>query len=332
MKRIISILTALFFILGSLSISSFAVESTDPFDISNFTDERLDLSNITMDELLAMSSEEFSEMVLLFEEVYNPFGSYSEFNNNIIEEDIVIPEDNTISPLWDSGEIVNGEWTEVGCHELITMKACNILLSDRGFFENSSASAVATTLYISLASMLPDTDEIGLAFSGHFYNPATGNNYLGSTTDTALTRAANHYANAISYASSNNMTAAYESLGRCLHYVQDVNVPHHANNTTGLNPSHSAFENYALENFNDFTSWVGSFTASTYDTALNRTIEQLVHSAASSATAYTSVTYSIFNENEWVEPATNCLVNAIGYSAMVLYKFGCEPSVPFYSN
>ena len=57
MKKIVSLLLVLVMALGSLSLSCFAVEEEkDVFDINNYTDRELDLTNYTLDDLSEMTA------------------------------------------------------------------------------------------------------------------------------------------------------------------------------------------------------------------------------------------------------------------------------------
>lgn len=110
----------------------------------------------------------------------------------------------------------------------------------------------------------PDTWETdvttGWLFSGHFYDADSGCNYAGYTNPTAYTRFNNHYYNAIN---ASTAQVAYNELAYSLHYLGDLNAPHHAANVpyalTG-DYSHSSFESYADSNYSNYqTSWTGDY-------------------------------------------------------------------------
>ena len=313
--------------LGSLSLSCFAVEEEkDVFDINNYTDSELDLTNYTMDDLTEMTPEEYTQLIRDFERVYDPFDSYEE----TVTETTTNP-----NARWTSGDInLKGEYTEEGCHEYITSVACLVLLNDKGFFANDATGAVVITLYISLASLLPDKDEIGLfPFAGHFYNPITGKNYARSKTNVASKNAQEHYTNAINEMIDGNEDVAFEELGRCLHYVQDLCVPHHAANIIATNnDSHEAFEKYAFENAELFIGHWKRIIRHDYSKEAPKTPEKLAHNAALTAYDYQYFVDDVDDQTLWPKYAKLCLENAVDYSAIVMYRFGLDPAVEFYTD
>ena len=331
MKKVFSFILSITIIFSTATINVYAFQNDyyGGIDISDYTNNELDLSEYTMEDILNMSSEEFLTLVKDFERIYDPFNSYTE------QENIFNPE-NTVSPLWTSGNVDDGELTEIGCHEYITSIACSILINDKGFFSNDDATSVAIALLISLASLLPDKDEYldGGYFAAHFYNPNTGKNYLRLSSPTAKTRAVGHFNTATTAASNGDMNTAYEYIGRCLHYIQDANEPHHAANVTSAGPlsSHWQFEHYAFENMQTYIGSYNTISNSYYTTANNFSVYTLSHDAAVLANAKIENVNSILDKTQWGNTARECLQNAARYSAMVLYKFSRANSVPFYSN
>lgn len=331
MKKIVATLLFIALIFSVIPSNVFATLQTNDggIDISEYTNSELDLTQYTIQDIQNMSSEEYLELVYTFERVYDPYDSYVEPTlNNIVEINL---NDNVVEPQWKSGEITDGEWTEVGCHEYITMVACNVLSNDKGFYSNNASNVVAITLLISLASLLPDEDENNSnLFTGHFYNPITGCNYLLQTDNTARTNAVAHYEDAVEAANNGNMNLAYEHLGRCLHYVQDVCEPHHAYNITGANASHSAFETFAYEHQEEY---IGEITTLTYEEpyywALVDDVGEIIYDAGMDAVDYARDVNNALIRSKWAEVAEICLQNAVKYSTMVMYKFGQETSVPF---
>ena len=207
--------------------------------------------------------------------------------------------------------------------------------NDKGFFSNNTVESVVIALLISLSSLLPDREEIGMPlYAGHFYDPDSGSNYAGGTTNTAKKNAASHYESAVTAASNGNMVEAFECLGKCLHYIQDANVPHHAANIVSTGPwsSHSQFEQYAFENMSTFLENYVSIPGPYYLISAFNSVEELTHLAAEAAKLKMDDVNDAINEDAWAEPATYCLKSAARYSAMVMYKFSGENSVPFYNN
>lgn len=70
----------------------------------------------------------------------------------------------------------------------------------------------------------PDIDEKEGAYKNHFYNPSTRKNFRGER-ESALTKFIKHYRYAID--DKKNGRKYYEHIGRCLHYLVDLNTPVH---------------------------------------------------------------------------------------------------------
>ena len=207
-----------------------------------------------------MSADEYMSLVKEFEKTYDPFNSYDS-----TEETQENKSDDMVSPLWTSGKIEDDKWIEEGCHEYITSVACVILANDKGFFSNNDWDRLYIVLSISVASLLPDRDEVGTPlFEGHFYDPDTGKSYSNSISNTAKVNATAQYNMAVAAANRGDMDAAYEHIGRCLHYVQDVNVPHHSANITALNPAHRSFQQFAFNNQESYLSEYESISSGNY--------------------------------------------------------------------
>lgn len=329
MKKFISILLILALCISIFSFSASAIqdESSLGIDISKYTDSELDLTQFTMEDILSMSPEEYSALIRKFERVYDPYGAYEEPNTS----------SHGISPLWESGDrdLVTKEWTRVGCHEHISAIACSILMNDKGFFyDPNPAAKVAASILISYASLLPDKDEKGIIpFAGHFYDPTTQKSFTGSTSNTARTNAAKHYDTAIKLSKKGvQVEDIYEELGRCLHYIQDASEPHHATNIRWPDKSHGEFEDYAAANIETYLGNYQTIPGSFYTQALKNSTGQLVNDAAAAAYPYAQYVNDTSNKTQWNSVASTCTKIAARHSAMVLYKFGKEPSVPFYSN
>lgn len=332
-KKLISLILALAFTFLMCQTLAYAEEAEDygGIDISLYTKSELDLSQYTLDDIRAMSSEEYLNLVKEFERVYDPYDSYVAEDLSLTNSADLTDENGTVSTQWTSGKNNSeGEYAEDGSHEYISAIACTVLNNDKGFFSTDTGANIIIALYISLASMLPDTDEREPAFAGHFYNPDTQKNYVGSTTNTARTNAERHFKAALLSASNGAMDEVYEHLGRCLHYVQDVNVPHHAANVTGVNPSHSAFEKYAFENQEAYLENFETIPASNYRNAYSWNIGTITHKAAAEAKPMISHVNNILDKSEWSEYARITMQNAARYSAMAIYRFAMESSLTLY--
>ena len=330
MKKFVSAILSVVFIFLLVSEKSFAISgnhqgSNKP---SQNPTEKLDLSQYTLDDILKMSADEYMSLVKEFEKTYDPFNSYDS-----TEETQENKSDDMVSPLWTSGKIEDDKWIEEGCHEYITSVACVILANDKGFFSNNDWDRLYIVLSISVASLLPDRDEVGTPlFEGHFYDPDTGKSYSNSISNTAKVNATAQYNMAVAAANRGDMDAAYEHIGRCLHYVQDVNVPHHSANITALNPAHRSFEQFAFNNQDSYLSEYESISTGNYSNATTMSVGEITHLAASNSKPMSSQVNNILNKSMWNHVAGACMRNSARYSAIVLYKFSRVSSVPFYSN
>ena len=332
MKRLFSmILTLTVFLLSMIPMCQYSSAISTRNSSITYTNEELDLSQYTLDDLFEMSSYEYRNLVREFERVYDPFGSYDPTE---AAQDDLEASNGDAELQWTSGKIVDGEYTDDGTHEYITTVACEILSNDRGAIGSSVVEGVAVVLSISLASLLPDKDEWFPGFNGHFFDPNTGKNYTGSSSNTAKTNAQEHYDAAVTAANSGDMNEAYEQIGRCLHYIQDASEPHHASNVVSygsLSP-HAKFEKYAYGKrevcLMDYTT-IGS---SYYTTAINSTVSSMVIGAATIAKAKIGMVNDTSDQSQWYSVCTSSLKCAARYSAMVLYKFSRLSSVPFVSN
>lgn len=310
MKKILSLLLIIIILLSSFCFTLSAYATTD----------ELDLSQYTVEDLAQMSADEFRQLLADFERVYDPFDTY---NTDPIMEGNKPP---TIQPRWGSGDIEN----ELGSHEMLTMQACVVLMTDKGFFSNNAGENLALALSISIASIMPDKDEVGLLFAGHFYHAIDGDNYLGSKSNTALTNCRSHYNAAVSAAKGNNQAKAAEEIGRALHYLQDAGQPHHAANITVANISHKLFEDQIDANIETYINLITSVnnhnfhyaTAGfTYSSAAANSIDYLVKSTSLIAYGYRGQVNNALNKSQWDFVARITVPNSIAFSALLMYKF-----------
>lgn len=324
MKKIISLLLVISLVLP-LAIPVSAALAPD----------ELDLSQYTLEDIMAMSNEEYEALLGEFERVYDPFDTYK-------TAPIIEPDNPKLR--WTSGKAdeTNG-YTEEGSHEGITAKACEILMNDKGFFESDAANAIATILVLSLASLLPDRDlseNDNYTFKGHFYSAIFKTNYLGSRKDTALTNTKSHYDKAVAAAKSGDMNTAYKEIGMGLHYLQDASEPHHAANITAVQyyNVHGIFEKYADNNimryFNGLNSAngydFGCAEVYTYDIIINNDIEYLVGKTAMIAYVNSQYVKDESNQTKWDSVAEQTICNAAVFSAFLLYKFARESGLKMY--
>lgn len=142
-----------------------------------------------------------------------------------------------------SGGDITIQWASGGAdhtHQFLTANALKILDYEKSDKVKNLLNLYASTLLYN--SDWPDTFENdgGLYFS-HFYNPNTGKTFWGSTT--ALNRFTTHANNAKRYYAKNKPLAMQE-LGRALHYLADINEPHHAALEIAVFSNHTQYEEW----------------------------------------------------------------------------------------
>lgn len=321
MKKIISVLLSIILIM---SIMPFNIFATEDFDISDYTWE----------DIMTMSNSDFRELLANFERVYDPFDTYE--TDPLMDSSSSAP--GGIQPRWTSGKV---DMSEIGSHELITARACGVLLNDKGFWGGNQGGSIMIALSLSLASILPDklkifgeiieSPPIDL-FAGHFYDPDTGKNILGSIIDTAYTNAKKYYKRAKNQSSATQLSDEFiENVGRMLHYIQDASEPHHAANVVAGpgNNSHGEFEDFADANLNSYIDGFTTISSNSYAQALTHPdVGTLVYSTAKAAKSHIFSVDNVNNKSQWAYVAGVTTRNAVQYSALALYKLSVEAGIP----
>lgn len=329
MKKITSLLLAVILLLCSFSFIM-------PAYAADLAKAQLDLSQYTMDDLADMPAEEYRALLREFERVYDPFDTYD--TDPIMEEEEQGPQ---IAPRWESGDIENDEYVEEGSHEYITAKACEILTKDKGFFSSYEGANVFIVLAISIASLMPDKYENQNIFEGHFYHAVDGDSWTGSKTNTALVNCRNHFNNAVHAAQVGNIDIMYSEIGRALHYLQDAGEPHHAANIVNIpliKTVHGDFETFVDNDIDSYVKLISSvngyrFSSSinpTYASAASHTVDFLVQQTASIAYPFRGQVNNRLNRTYWDYVASETVPNAVGFSALLLYKFAHSSGMTLY--
>lgn len=302
-------------ILCFFSVPAFAAEPA--FDISDYTFEDLE----------SMTTAEKKELMEKFIETYNPYGL-----RDLMEQEDSASYGFGVQPLWKSG----GD-DSMATHELITLEALSEFIKDYGFYDTDGTTMFGIALYLMAASALPDREEIGVAFAGHFHDPDTDLNFLGQAWPTAATRASTHYHIAYTHLKKNvNMDITsdefmniLERLGKCLHYVQDACEPHHASNAiAGPGSSHSDFEAYVETNID---ACLQDISVPTEFYVHNRPISvfAITDDAAKQAKPLFEAVANKKDQSQWSTVGKTCIRNSVQYSASVIYKLFYECNAPF---
>lgn len=203
-----------------------------------------------------------------------------------------------ITPQWASGG-----WNHT--HQFLAARGITIL-------ENDKTWNIAQHLYEDNGTNIimeyadkPDEDEIGVAFAGHFYDPYTGQNYLGQTSPTAKTNFLQHTANAVNNFSSNK-TYAWQELGRAIHYLSDLNESHHASNMVAVITNHAEYESWVDARRTDYgitsSSKYNDYSTDSFVSYCNKIADDSAKNAytyrnAASASELKDINYDFAAEN-----------------------------------
>ena len=304
------------------------------------SEPEFDINDYTIGDLDTMTTAEKKELLANFIETYNPYGMQDLLEQEAQENAGGVSAEPEIELLWKSDSDLLEEGQQIATHQLITLEALNVFISDNGFYQTDGTTALIIALNLATASALPDKEEKdNYLFYGHFYDPDTGENYRGDTSPTAKTRAQTHYDNAIAALNEENtpsnpnllgdeFTDAILDLGRALHYLQDVCEPHHAANKIAGISTHSAFEAHIENNIDTLMPDVTTVSAGFYTNGTGMTVESITHLAATLGKLYIDET-TILNKPSWGKVGTECLSNAIWHSGRLLYKFFYDTNATF---
>lgn len=207
-------------------------------------------------------------------------------------------------------------------HQFIVANAIDCIENDKG--DSAAGDLINYSDTILEYADMPDIDEKGFPpFAGHFYNPYTGENYIGGTSDTALTEFIKHANNAVNNFSKDK-TYAMQELGRACHYLGDMNEPHHAANLVAGLSTHSQYEkwadshrcNYEVKSSRYYSSWQrGGFD------------DDCTHNAvwdAEQAYSHKDDVNSFIDMSKWDSATKACLDDAQEDTAGFLYRFLVE--------
>lgn len=309
-----------------------------------------ELARMTDEQIAAISQEQsdatLSKMAQLFQdgekaeldEYFSALGfatTYEEHveqkNEEWLEEQASLEP--SLQPLWQS-DYGAGE-SEKQCHENLTSIGFLVYLMARNLlFDGASTGFVLSELsLLSRESAWPDKWDIGFLFNCHFYDPDTGTNWRGETNTTARDSANFFYQEALSKYRKGDRNGAITSLAHCIHYVQDVAVPHHSANKIaipGIDPyNHSGFEEFASRMLLDGEyEWniedSDYFTLSFYNTWNSISISQSVHNIAVDSKQFVDVVTDKKNTGGHTIVAYAMLAHSMADTSGVLYKFARE--------
>lgn len=281
-------------------------------------------------------------MILVF-----PFASYAsdaeikdmeekiKFDREIVQriangEDIVYAEDGeTVLYLWEDDAEISPQWGSGGStkvHQWMVSRALTILENDFGIYITSPFYAGGNIGRLMAGADWPDRNETdSLTFKGHFYNPTTGRNYMGETNPTAKVRFEQWSNLARDYWYSDRALALH-FLGSSLHYLSDVSAPHHVHNYTALNSDHSAFEDWADTNRNNYRLNNGNkyHIGGSWNVMRTNIINGCAYDTYYDSTFILDETHpdrSVYKLLNWSSTADKTLKHGQNYMAAFLYRF-----------
>lgn len=209
-------------------------------------------------------------------------------------------------------------------HQLFAKQALNIIRNDKG-------SDVLKPIENNISVMLehcdkPDKDEADNFFAYHFYNPYTKKNYLPSFLNasniTGLDKFKEHMKKAVNYYKKDK-NKSMEELGRAIHFLEDINVPHHAANLIAGLSTHSEYEKYISKNNSKFFVQ----TSSLYDEYKDKNFEtyyaSIFNDCAKNAYSYKDKANSK-NKEDWNKAAVPTIKMGQETIASLIYRFLIE--------
>ena len=216
-----------------------------------------------------------------------------------------------IEANWASGD--QGD-TNFGTHGYIASRGAHIVKNVNGTMTSYlTASRISS---IVKGSVLPDKDETTDAFAGHFYGE-NGKNYLGGDM-TAYWNFNRHYKQAVSLFKSGSTSASLVELGRALHYINDIAMPHHSMNKIAGVSRHTQFEKYVEGKFSSYA--LGSVSTTTLNSYTSKSTKSIADSTATLARN----NYTNANSTDTAKmntAASNTMKRAQTDAAGVIYKF-----------
>lgn len=225
-----------------------------------------------------------------------------------------VPLDHTENP---NSRFVSGGVNHT--HQYILSNAVKILYNDKGNSIFSESIHLENLLYF---TDWPDEygNETDLGtFSGHFYNPKTGKNWMGQTSPTAMERAMSYFKEAVSAYNNGKVASAIKYIGIGSHYISDLSVPHHTSDLTAINSNHTEFEKYVDTNRATFKIVGNSLNDSYYTKAETTSIYDLIQSIAVYSNSLSSEAQ---NKNTYFSAAKKSVESGIINVTQYFYMFG----------
>lgn len=145
-------------------------------------------------------------------------------------------------------------------HKYVTEKSLETLSGMKkecgDFYTNEAKSEIAKYC------VMPDEDENEGLFKDHFYNIATGRNFMGEKMS-ALLKFKNHYNQAVVNYKAGKKLKCWEELGRAIHFLEDLITPVHGGYDCPMDavnklPMHVDFEKKCVVIQNEYVAEISS--------------------------------------------------------------------------
>lgn len=235
-------------------------------------------------------------------------------------------------PLWGSNWEKKEDVTKT--HEMMAFASVCLMFSEKQPWSTDFLQAIADAGIIAAYSAEPDDwkNEANIpAFVGHFYDPDTGKSYVLGSTITAKTNIKKYYDKAVKAIKSGNLDKGLKYFGYALHFLQDINQPHHAANIVvgEYNDVHKKFETYVDNRLDTIASPIieDARTTMYYSWCMSKSVEEILIKCEHISKSKASLINDGNDSSNWLRVATEQLTNTYYYSAAFTYKFAKDSNL-----
>ena len=207
-------------------------------------------------------------------------------------------------------------------HSDISAAGISAFIADKGFWATGT-DGLGLALTIAIYSLAPDkvSDESYTASNAdHFYLVSKGTGLYGGTS--ASERFEEYFNAAVKAQKAGNEEKAAEHLGRALHYIQDVTVPHHTK--FALTVAHSNYEAFCDENIETYLGSYKTTASSFYKLGKDLALDELVPYVANISTKHYDNVKNSLKKDYWDSTARTLTNYSAGITSAVLYRFAIE--------
>lgn len=219
--------------------------------------------------------------LIMVTSISNVYASNNDIINSALDEENMrileecLSENGTlISPMWESGD---KDETNQGTHGFIAAQGLSLTASKYSNINSYFTTARKKALMV--ASIQPDIDGAQTLFKDHFYLPSgTG---LAGYPLSAYDNFRNHYNGAVANYNAGNHTEAVRRLGMAIHYISDINQPHHASGKAAGVSRHTQYETWVEARYSSYK--VTSMTSSAISAYNSKTLLTIADDSATIA-------------------------------------------------